>query len=108
VQRLAAQVEEAVLQADSSGYSCSPATGSGTLGLQALDHLEYRAIHLGNDLHHAIMIAQVDEHEITMIPLSVDPARNADDLSDMGRARFGAGVGAVCVHDDRFWPGCSR
>ena len=73
-----------------------------TLRLQALDHLEHRAVYLGNDLHHAIMIAQIDEHQIAMITLAVDPAGHPDCLPGVSKARLGAGMGAICVHEARF------
>ena len=34
------------------------------------------------------MIAQIDEQQIAMIALAVDPARQADGLADMGGAKL--------------------
>jgi hypothetical protein len=128
VQRLAAQIEEAIAQADFLGifllarHRQRQFLGGGsarrprredldlaggqvgvhrppslraftlpsmvtTLQPQASSTLKRRAVTVGDDLGHAIMIAQVDEHDAAMVALAVDPARKADGLADItGRA----------------------
>ena len=44
------------------------------------------------------MVAQVDEQQMAVIALAVDPARQADGLADIARAQLGAAVGAIGVH----------
>jgi hypothetical protein len=61
-------------------------------------HREDRPVDLRHDLDHAMMIAQVDEDEIAMIALAMDPSRDADGLSGMGGAQRAASVSAIGVH----------
>ena len=44
------------------------------------------------------MIAQVDEQQIPVVALAVDPARQPDLLADMLGPQLAAGMGSV--HDD--------
>ena len=44
------------------------------------------------------MVAQVDEQQIAMVALAMDPARQADGLAGLFGAELAAGVGAVGVH----------
>jgi hypothetical protein len=44
------------------------------------------------------MIAQVDEDEIAMIALAMDPSGDADGLAGMGGAKFAASMSAIGVH----------
>jgi hypothetical protein len=48
------------------------------------------------------MIAQIDEQHTAMIALAVNPARQADGLSNMAGAQGAAGVGTVKVHRNSF------
>jgi hypothetical protein len=45
------------------------------------------------------MIAQIDEEQITMITLSIDPTREAHCLSSVLGAKLAAGVRTISVHD---------
>ena len=49
-----------------------------------------RTVGIGHNLRDAIMIAQIDEQEIAVVALAVNPARQAGSFADMGRAQFGA------------------
>ena len=53
----------------------------------------------GHDLGDAVMVAQVDEDQIAMVALLVDPARHADFPADIGRAQGGGN----CECDRRAW-----
>jgi hypothetical protein len=44
------------------------------------------------------MVAQVDEDQATMVAPAIDPAGQANFLSDMLLAKLAAGVGAIGVH----------
>ena len=54
-------------------------------GLRAVDH----------DLGHAVVIAQVDEQQIAVVALALDPAGQAGLLADMLRPQLAAGMGSV-------------
>ena len=45
------------------------------------------------------MVAQIDEQQIAVVALAMDPARELDPLADMGRAELSAIVGTIGVHD---------
>ena len=49
-----------------------------------------RAVSIGHNLRDAIMIAEIDEQQIAMIALAVNPARQADSFADVGGAQFSA------------------
>ena len=44
------------------------------------------------------MIAQIDEDEIAMIALAMDPARDPDSLAGVARSDLATFMGAVGVH----------
>jgi hypothetical protein len=44
------------------------------------------------------MVAQIDEQDAAMVPLTVDPSRQADGIAHMGIAKFGAFVRTIDVH----------
>ncbi len=44
------------------------------------------------------MVTQIDEQQIAVIALTVDPTRQADGLADLRLAELGAVVGAIGVH----------
>ena len=44
------------------------------------------------------MIAQIDEQQLAVVALAVDPARQADGFANIGGAQRGAIMGAVGVH----------
>src|SRR3546814_8975664 len=47
-------------------------------GADPLDHFEHRAVDLGDDLDHAVMVAQIDEDEVAVIALAMYPTRDTD------------------------------
>ena len=53
---------------------------------------------IGDDLGHAVVVAQVDEQQAAMVAHAVHPARQADGLADVGLAQVRAGVAAVAMH----------
>ena len=71
------------------------------LGPQALDCSETGRAGVEDDLGQAVMVAQVDKQQIAVIALAVNPARQADLLANIGSAKRGATVGAICVHGNR-------
>src|SRR3546814_8958238 len=66
-----------------------------------LDFLEGRVLDVGDALRDAVVVAQVDEHQLAVVAAAVDPDGQAHGLADMGLAPRGAGVGAVAVHGER-------
>ena len=68
------------------------------LGAHRLRILEGGAVGVGDDLSHAVMVAQVDEQQAAVIAHAQHPARQADGRARVGRAKGGAGVAAVGVH----------
>src|SRR5690606_34818765 len=68
------------------------------LAADLLRHLERRRIRVGDDLGHAVVIAQVDEEKPTMIADAVDPAGEANVLAGVGLSQLSAGVAAIAVH----------
>ena len=60
--------------------------------------LERRASVSRDDLGYSVMIAQVDEQHCAVVALTVDPARQADRLANVGGAQLGATMGAIGVH----------
>src|SRR5581483_6081944 len=65
------------------------------LGAHRLGRLEHRARDVDYDLGDAVMVAQVDEQQIAMIALALDPARQAGLLADMFRPQLAARMGSV-------------
>src|SRR3546814_14805781 len=68
-------------------------------GAQPLDHFEQRAVDLGDDLDHAVMVAQIDEDEVAVSAPAMYPTRYTDGFPGAGRAKLAAGMGAIGVHD---------
>ncbi len=52
--------------------------GDDALDPQAFQQCQRRTVGIGDDLGHAVMIAQIDEQHPAMIALAVDPARQSD------------------------------
>ena len=75
------------------------------LAAQGLGGLEGRGIRIGDNLGHAIVVAQVDEEQAAMVADAMDPAGQADIGSDIGLPEGGAGVAAVTVHGHCSDPG---
>ena len=44
------------------------------LGTKPIEDRMRRAVRVGHDLGNAIMVAQIDEHQIAVVALAVDPA----------------------------------
>jgi len=65
------------------------------LGPHRLGDLEDRAGDVEHHLGHAIMVAQVDEQQIAVVALALDPAGQADLLADMLRPQLAARMGSV-------------
>jgi len=66
---------------------------------QALNDGESRKVRVEDALRQTIMIAQVDEHDATMVSAAVEPAGKFDRLTDIGLAKFTACVAAIGVHN---------
>ena len=60
--------------------------------------LEHRAVGVAQDLGHAVMVAQVDEQDATMVAHPVHPAREANGFTNMRGAQIGAGMAAIGMH----------
>ena len=59
---------------------------------------EERVLGLEHDLGDAVVVAQVDEQQLAVIALAVDPPGQPDLLADVGRAQLAAVVGAIGMH----------
>ena len=59
---------------------------------------KHRAIGVAQHLRHAVVIAQIDKQNATVIPDAVHPARKTNSLSNVLRGQCGAGMGAECMH----------
>jgi hypothetical protein len=70
------------------------------LGPQTLDELEDGARHVDDALGDAVVVAQVDEEELTVIALSMHPPGEPHRLPGVRLAQLAAGVAAVmgCRH----------
>src|SRR5262249_21501244 len=77
-----------------------------------LGRLEHRTGDIHHHLGHAIVIAQVDEKEVPVITLALDPARQLRLLADMLRPPLAAGMGSVSRRPHAFpgfeWAGKSQ
>ncbi len=65
---------------------------------QPFQRLERFVGGVGDDLGQAVMVAQIDEQEVAMVALAVNPAREPDSLADMRGAQLAAIVGAIGMH----------
>ena len=65
------------------------------LGAHRLGGLEDRAARVHHHLGHAVVIAQVDEQQIAVVALALDPARQAGFLADILRPERAARMGSV-------------
>ena len=63
-----------------------------------LDLLERGVLNIGHALRDAVVIAQVDEHELAVVAPTVDPSGQANGLPDMCFTECGASMRAVTVH----------
>jgi hypothetical protein len=68
---------------------------------QRLQPPEQLARAVGHALRDPVMVAQVDEEQVPVVALAVDPAGKADRLAGMFRAQLPAGMGAVRMHGER-------
>ena len=73
-----------------------------TLAADRFGGLEHRARNVHDDLGHAIVVAQIDEQQIAMVALALDPARQAGLLADMLGAQLAARMGSVDVRHHIF------
>ncbi len=62
-------------------------------------NLERWRIRISNNLSEAIMIANVDEEDATMVTDAMDPARQTDFRTNIRFAKGCAGMAAITVHD---------
>ena len=53
------------------------------LHAEAVKRLKSRRIRVGDDLRDPVMVAEVDEQQMAVVALAVDPARQADGLADV-------------------------
>ena len=76
-------------------------SGDADHGLEAErgDFAEARRAGLDHALGQAVMVPQVHEQEIAMVPLAMDPARQPSLGAGIGGAQFAACVGAIGMHD---------
>ena len=90
----------AQLRVDRLGRSRRDLTGEGQhrLGAHAIDDRVEIGGGLDDDLGDPVMVAQIYEQHIGMLAGAVDPAREADFLTDIGGAELSAGVRAIGVH----------
>ena len=72
-------------------------------GTNALHHAEGGVIGLDDALGHAVLVAQVDEQEVAVIALAVNPSRKAYGRPDMIAAKLAACVRAITMHDRQSW-----
>ena len=68
-----------------------------------LGQFEGRAVGIGDDLGHAVVVAQVDEEDAAMVADTVNPAGETNGGADIGLPQGGTGVAAVTVHE--MYPG---
>jgi hypothetical protein len=61
-------------------------------GTHSFRRRERRAINVKYKLSHAVIIAQINEQQSTMVALAVNPARKANSFADMVQAKFGTGM----------------
>ena len=60
--------------------------GDHRFGAHPLERRERRVGDVGDDLGEPEMVAQIDEQQIAVVALAVDPARQLDPLADLGGA----------------------
>ena len=60
------------------------------------------AVGINNDLGQTIVVAQIDENNAAVVALTVDPARQADRLTDVFLAQFAAGVCSEWMHGGNY------
>ena len=72
-----------------------PVTVTTLSGRAAFDLLEERARGIDHALGDAVVVAQVDEQQVAVVALAVDPAGEADRLAGVGEAQRAAGMGAI-------------
>jgi hypothetical protein len=59
-------------------------------------------------LRDAVVVAQVDEQEGSMIPLAMHPARQLDGLADVFGTKDGAGVRTIAVRGHKWFKGFKK
>src|SRR5262245_16278661 len=65
---------------------------------QCLGQLKGLAVRVSNDLRQAVMIAQVNKKNTTVIADAMTPAREPHDFADIALAKCAAGMGAITMH----------
>ena len=84
----------------STGRPTSPSTVTTDSTRIRSSVLERRRVRVGDDLRDPVMVAKVDEQQMAVVALAMHPARQADGLTDVAGAQFGAVVGTIGVHDE--------
>ncbi len=72
--------------------------GDDALRPRRLDGGQERARDVDHALRDSVMVAQIEEQQVPMVTLAMDPARQADGLSDMAAAQRAAGMRAIGMH----------
>ena len=67
-------------------------------GPQSVNCLESRTVGFHHALGQAVVVAQIDEDQPTMIAPAMNPAGNAGTAAHAGGAQFAAGMGAIAMH----------
>ena len=67
-------------------------------GLEPFNGREGRTVAVGQNLSHAVMVAQVDEQHAAVVADAVAPAGKPGGFTDVLGAQGAAGVGAIAVH----------
>ena len=71
-------------------------------GTHPFDTREQRTRNVDHALRQAIVVAQVDEQQVPVVALAMDPAGQANGLADVGFAQLATGMGAVRMHEGYF------
>ena len=74
-----------------------PVNADDPLRTHGLGRLESGAIGIGDDLRHAVVVAQVDEQHAAVVADAVHPARQPNVFTDIGLPKRAAGVRAITM-----------
>jgi hypothetical protein len=72
--------------------------GDDALGARLLDRREDRARRVHHALGDAVVVPEVDEEEVAVVALAMDPAGQPDGLADLRKAQLAAVMGPIGVH----------
>jgi hypothetical protein len=72
------------------------------LAAHRLGRLEHRARDVDHDLGHPVMVAQIDEQQVPMVALALDPARQTGLLADVLGPQLAARMGSINRGHPRF------